>query len=85
MLIDAIVLAGGRSSRLDSVAKAELRYRQQPLVERTASGTRRVVVVGPVRPESLPERVLLACDMPNVGPAVPALHEALSATHPRTG
>ena len=37
MLIDAVVLAGGRSSRLGSVAKALLVVEGQSLLERTVS------------------------------------------------
>ena len=51
MVFDAIVLAGGRSSRLSGTPKAELVYRRQTLVARTvdaASRARRVVVVGDV-------------------------------------
>ncbi len=73
VIIDAIVLAGGRSRRLDSVAKAELQYRQQSLVARTVDAiatARRTVVVGPIRPDALPDRILLAREHPAfAGPA----------------
>jgi molybdopterin-guanine dinucleotide biosynthesis protein A len=116
VLIDALVLAGGRSSRLDSVAKAGLRYRNQTLLERTVAtvaGLRLIVVVGDTAEQSLPARVLvtredppfggpaagigaglaslaaadpiasdytivLACDMPNIGAAVPLLLTGLA-------
>lgn len=115
MLIDALILAGGRSSRLDSVAKARLRYEGHTLLERTVaavSGLRNAVVVGDVTEQALPPGLLvtredppfggpaagigaglasltaadptvsdytivLACDMPNIGAAVPLLLSAL--------
>lgn len=111
MLIDALVLAGGRSSRLDSTPKAQLRYRGQTLLENTVAavaGLRSVVVVGDTTAQELPAEVLvtredpafagpaaaigagldallaadvvqadftmvLACDMPNIGAAIPVL------------
>jgi molybdopterin-guanine dinucleotide biosynthesis protein A len=52
MLLDAIVLAGGRSSRLSGVPKAQLLWRGATLLQNTVgavldAGARRVVVVGP--------------------------------------
>lgn len=50
MLFDAIVLAGGRSSRLGGAPKSLLEFRGLSLLEHTlaaASGARQVVVVGP--------------------------------------
>lgn len=52
MLLDAIVLAGGRSSRLSGVPKSQLPWRGTTLLQNTVdaaldSGARRVVVVGP--------------------------------------
>ena len=52
MLLDAIVLAGGRSSRLAGVPKAELVWRGQTLLQTAVNtaadaGSRHVVVVGP--------------------------------------
>lgn len=117
MLIDALILAGGRSSRLGSVAKARLRYRNQTLLERTVAavdGLRNTVVVGDITEQSLPPRLLvtredppfggpaagigaglarlaaadpiasdytlvLACDMPNIGAAVPLLLSGLGS------
>ncbi|WP_349901791.1 NTP transferase domain-containing protein [Parafrigoribacterium humi] len=111
MLIDALVLAGGRSTRLGSVPKARLSYRTRTLLENTVaalSAVRTTVVVGDVTAQSLPAEVLvtreepafagpaaaigaglkrlgatgtepaavtvvLACDMPGVGAALPLL------------
>ncbi|WP_374946454.1 molybdenum cofactor guanylyltransferase [Agreia sp.] len=52
MLLDAIVLAGGRSSRLSGVPKSRLLWRGSTLLQNTVdavldTGARRVVVVGP--------------------------------------
>jgi molybdopterin-guanine dinucleotide biosynthesis protein A len=52
MLLDAIVLAGGRSSRLSGVPKAQLLWRGATLLQNTVgaaldAGARRVIVVGP--------------------------------------
>lgn len=56
MLVDAVILAGGQSSRLGSVAKASLRVGGQSLLERTVdaalSAARRCVVVGPFAPNA---------------------------------
>lgn len=52
MLIDAVILAGGRSARLGSVAKSALQVGGRSLVELTVSAalgvSRRCVVVGPI-------------------------------------
>ncbi|HMM82027.1 MAG TPA: NTP transferase domain-containing protein [Terrimesophilobacter sp.] len=57
MLIDAVVLAGGRSARLGSVAKATLTVGGRDLLELTVSAalsvSRRCVVVGPIDPAEL--------------------------------
>lgn len=55
MLLDAIVLAGGRSSRLSGVPKAQLLWRGATLLQNAVDaalqgGARRVVVVGPDAP-----------------------------------
>lgn len=72
MDFDAIILAGGRSSRLGGSPKSGLRYDGGTLLERTiaaAGGARHVVVVGPVT-EGLPAGVH-SCreDPPFAGPA----------------
>jgi molybdopterin-guanine dinucleotide biosynthesis protein A len=75
MLFDALVLAGGRSSRLSGTAKARLRYRGESLLSRTvkaavASGARTVVVVGEAEPEILGAHVIVMReDPPYGGPA----------------
>lgn len=121
LAFDTIVLAGGRSSRLGSVPKAELVVEGVTLLARTlaaVSSSRRVVVVGPralklpptgvlhaqeeppfsgpaaaiagglaalrhdaeLRGEVGPGEVtlVLACDMPGIGPAVPRLLRGLN-------
>ena len=119
MLIDALVLAGGRSSRLGGTPKAELLLRGRSLLWHAldaVTAARRVVVVGPPPRGPLPPGVLLtredppfggpaaaiaagmaalassetvpsthtlvlACDMPGIGPAVGLLHAA-AGEHP---
>lgn len=52
MIVDTIVLAGGRSRRLGGLDKTALVYNGQTLLDRAveaASGTRTVVVVGPTQ------------------------------------
>lgn len=91
--MDALVLAGGRSSRLGSVPKAELIYEAQTLLERTVdavSGARTVVVVGPTLPRALENRALrnrvqlVREDPPFGGPAagIAAGMAALAASTP---
>jgi molybdopterin-guanine dinucleotide biosynthesis protein A len=69
---DAVILAGGRSSRLGGSPKAELIYEGETLLRRSiaaARGARRIVVVGP-EARDLPPGVL-SCreDPPFAGPA----------------
>ena len=62
MLIDALILGGGRSSRLDSIPNARLGYRGRTLLENTVAAVqalRSVVVVGDVTGQSLPPEVLV--------------------------
>jgi len=69
---DAVILAGGRSSRLGGVPKSGLVYDGATLLERAlaaAHGARSLVVVGP-RPERLPPGALTVReDPPFAGPA----------------
>ena len=69
---DALILAGGRSSRLGGVPKQHLLFRGATLLERSlgaASGARRTVVVGP-DPGRLPDGVLSCREQPGfAGPA----------------
>jgi molybdopterin-guanine dinucleotide biosynthesis protein A len=69
---DAVILAGGKSSRLGGVPKAQLTYDGGTLLQRAlaaAHGAGRVVVVGP-DPGTLPEGTLTAReDPPFAGPA----------------
>lgn len=73
MLIDAVVLAGGRSSRLGSVPKATLLYEHHTLLERTLAAigfARHIVVVGDVTPPTHRGQLLLTReDPPYGGPA----------------
>jgi molybdopterin-guanine dinucleotide biosynthesis protein A len=69
---DAIILAGGRSSRLGGSPKSELKYDGETLLSRSiaaARGARRIVVVGPDA-KNLPSGVLNCReDPPFAGPA----------------
>jgi molybdopterin-guanine dinucleotide biosynthesis protein A len=70
VLIDALILAGGHSSRLGSVAKARLKYRNQTLLERTVAavaGLRFTVVVGDTTEQVLPLQVLVTREDPPFG------------------
>ncbi len=89
MEFDAVILAGGRSSRLGGVPKSGLMYDGATLLERAlqaARGAAAVAVVGP-DPGTLPEGVL-SCreDPPFAGPAA-AIAAGLSALdrRPRRG
>ena len=81
MEFDAIILAGGRSSRLGGVPKSGLIYDGATLLERSlraAGAAGRTVVVGP-DPGNLPEGVLTCReDPPFAGPAA-AIAAGLSA------
>jgi molybdopterin-guanine dinucleotide biosynthesis protein A len=83
---DAIILAGGRSSRLGGVPKARLTYQGATLLERSlraAGAAGRIVVVGP-DPGDLPEGILNCREEPPfAGPAaaIAAGLRALAADH----
>ena len=86
MEFDAIILAGGRSSRLGGVPKSGLIYDGATLLERSlraAGAARRTVVVGP-DPGGLPGGVLTCREEPPfAGPAaaIAAGLAALAADH----
>lgn len=73
MLFDALVLSGGRSTRLGESPKAELVFQGRTLLQRTVAATRdarAVAVVGPAPHTPLPPRVLFAREQPAfAGPA----------------
>lgn len=105
MIVDALILAGGRSSRLGGSGKQKLRIEAESLLDRTIraardAGAEHAVVVGddevdgavtvrespafagPVAAiaagmSALPRRadalLVLACDMPEIGAALPVL------------
>ena len=78
---DAIVLAGGRGSRMGGVDKAELVVAGERLVDRVLAAVEeasRIVVVGPPREVSRPVSWTLE-ETPGSGP-VAALEAGLSAT-----
>ncbi|GAA0369890.1 NTP transferase domain-containing protein [Actinoallomurus spadix] len=76
---DAVILAGGAASRLRGADKPGLLVGGRPLVARVGAavaGARRVVLVGPERPE-LPTAITVREDPPGAGP-VPALRAGLT-------
>jgi molybdopterin-guanine dinucleotide biosynthesis protein A len=80
--MDALVLAGGRSSRLGSVAKAGLIYEAQTLLERTldaVAAARSIVVVGPDVPATAGRPVLHAREDPPFGGPVAAIGAGVDA------
>ncbi len=82
MLIDAIVLSGGRSSRVDSLPKSEFLVGGRTLLQRTldaASSTRRIVVVGPKPVDELPDAVLLTREKPPFSGPVAGIAAGLDA------
>jgi molybdopterin-guanine dinucleotide biosynthesis protein A len=110
MILDSLILAGGRSSRLGDSDKQKLQIGDETLLQRAvatvrASGVRRVVIVGdesvddvetvreqppfagPVAaiaaglralPADSDAVLVIACDMPSVGPALPVLFDAFA-------
>ena len=86
MIFDAIVLAGGRASRLDGASKAELVVGGRSLLSLAldaAAGSRDIVVVG--TPLTVPSGVLVTRESPAfAGPAaaIAAGLDALSANPP---
>ena len=88
MLFDAVVLQGGRSSRLGETPKAGLVFEGRTLLERTVEvvgGARAIAVVGPVPREPLPAAVVLAREEPPfTGPAA-AVAAGLAALAGRAG
>ncbi len=49
MLVDVLILAGGRSSRLDGVPKAQLRVKNRTLLEQTLAAVTAQPMTGPAR------------------------------------
>lgn len=86
VLLDAIVLAGGRSSRLGGVPKAELIWRGESLRNRTVAaaesvGCRRIIVVGPGDGPSPPRTdspVIATREQPVFGGPAAAIGEGMS-------
>ncbi|GAA3737269.1 hypothetical protein GCM10022239_11290 [Leifsonia bigeumensis] len=82
MLIDAIVLTGGRSARLDSIPKSEFTVDGVTLLERTLAavdGARRIVVVGPQPARAIPDAVLLVRESPPFSGPVAGIAAGLDA------
>lgn len=88
MLLDAIVLAGGRSSRLSGVPKSQLLWQGATLLQNTIdavlrAGAGRVVVVGPDAPgldaQGPDERVRFAREDPPFGGPAAAVAAGMRA------
>jgi molybdopterin-guanine dinucleotide biosynthesis protein A len=74
---DAILLAGGRASRLGGMNKPEMELGGRRLIDRSvaaAAGAHRVVAVGAV---SVPDSVLLTCEDPAFGGPVAGLRAGI--------
>ncbi|WP_233265353.1 molybdenum cofactor guanylyltransferase [Leifsonia sp. AG29] len=79
---DAIVLAGGRSSRLGGTPKAELTREGQTLLTRAlvaAAGARRLAIVGETGREALPADAVLCREFPAFGGPVAGIAAGLAA------
>ncbi len=87
MILDAVVLAGGRSSRLGGVPKAALQVDGTPLLAlavRAAAPARRIVVVGEPGAIRLPDAVTLVREDPPFGGPVAGLAAGVAALAPDT-
>lgn len=87
MDFDAVILAGGKSSRLGGVPKAQLRYNGVTLLERAvaaARGAGSVVVVGP-DPGTLPDGTLTAREEPLFAGPAAAMAAGLAALEAHDG
>lgn len=94
MLVDAIVLAGGRSSRLGGVPKAALQYRRRSLLEHAINAVgfaRSIVVVGDIADAVSPDTltadvfsadVLTAREEPAFGGPAAGIAAGLSRLRP---
>jgi molybdopterin-guanine dinucleotide biosynthesis protein A len=93
VLVDALILAGGRSSRLNGVPKARLRYRDRTLLEQTLAAVstkatahpvavRSIVVVGDVADSSLPPDVLVTREEPQYSGPAAGIAAGLTALGP---
>jgi molybdopterin-guanine dinucleotide biosynthesis protein A len=82
VLVDAIVLTGGRSSRLDFTPKSEFVVEDRTLLQRTleaVNGARSIVIVGPAPAAGLPETVLRVQEQPPFGGPVAGIFAGLAA------
>ncbi len=82
MLLDAIILTGGRSSRLDSIPKSEFVVDDATLLERTlraARDARRIVIVGNEPATALPDGIALVREEPPFSGPVSAIAAGTSA------
>lgn len=82
MLVDAIILTGGRSSRLDSVPKSEFVLENSTLLDRTlraAASARRIVIVGHEPSTTLPDGVVLVREEPPFSGPVAAIAAGVGA------
>jgi molybdopterin-guanine dinucleotide biosynthesis protein A len=79
---DAVILAGGRGSRLGGADKPALLVDGRSLLDRAlaaTAGARVRVVVGPPRPGAVPDDVLVVREEPPFGGPVAALAAGLAA------
>ena len=86
MIIDALILSGGRGSRLGGVAKGALEIDGTTLLERTLAAVgaaRAVVIVGAAPPRVLDDRVSAVREDPAYGGPVAAIGAGLAALDAR--
>jgi len=93
VLVDAIILTGGRSSRLDFTSKSEFVFEGSTLLERTVAAAevaRHIVIVGPdLTPDAsrvaLPTAVAFAREDPPFSGPVAGIAAGLTALAERPG
>jgi molybdopterin-guanine dinucleotide biosynthesis protein A len=86
VIVDALVLSGGRGARLGGVAKAGLLVDGATLLERTVGAlgaARSVVIVGDAPPQLLDARVSATREHPALGGPVAAIGAGLAALDAR--
>ncbi|WP_430647308.1 molybdenum cofactor guanylyltransferase [Agromyces sp. GXS1127] len=85
VVVDAVILMGGRAERLGGIAKGDLRVDGRTLLERVvgaAGGARQRVVVGEVGASALPPEVAVVREQPAFAGPAAAVAAGVSALPP---